>query len=128
MLFLMIATRSALHSARPVGSAPPRSAARPYWRLFAIAATVYLLDALTTIWILPLAPGVREINPIARLAPIAGPALALLLKIAVLVEVAVVAVVLRRIDAARAGRLVFAATAAVGSWGVASAVAVALAR
>ena len=112
---------------RATSSVLPRPAAGPYWRLFAIAAVVYVLDALTTIWVLPHASGVREVNPIARLALSGGPALAVLLKTAVLAEVAGVAVVFRRLDAAWAGKLVFAAMAAVGSWGVTSAVTVAMA-
>lgn len=100
---------------------------RPYWGLFAVAAAVFFLDAVTTLGVLPLVPGARELNPIAERAIAAGPAIALLLKVAILLQVAGTAALLRRIDAVWAGRLLFAATAAVGAVGIGSALGVLLA-
>lgn len=100
---------------------------RPYWGLFAIAAAVFLLDAVTTLGVLPLVPDAHELNPIARHAIAAGPAIALLFKGAILLQVAGTAEVLRRLDAAWAGRFLFMATAAIGALGVGSALGVLLA-
>lgn len=105
---------------------PVRSAldARPFWGLFAVAAAVFLLDAAATIWVLGASPNGVEANPVAAGILAAGPPAALALKAAILLQVAVTADVLRRLDAAWAARLLFGATAAVGSWGVASALSV----
>ncbi len=112
---------------RPARAAVAVAPDRPYWGLFAIAAAVFFLDAVATLGVLPLVPGARELNPIAERALAAGPAIALLLKVAILLQVAGTAVVLRRLDAAWAGRCLFAATAAVGALGVGSALGVLLA-
>jgi hypothetical protein len=100
---------------------------RPYWGLFLVAAAVFVLDAVTTLGVLPLVPDARELNPIAERALAAGPAIAVLFKGAILLQVGGTAAVLRRLDAAWAGRFLFAATAAVGALGVGSALAVLLA-
>jgi len=111
-----------------VAVAPGAVAAdRPYWGLFAIAAAVFFLDAVTTLGVLPLVPGAHELNPIAARALAAGPAIALLFKGAILVQVAGTAAILRRLEAEWAGRFLFAATAAVGALGVGSALGVLLA-
>lgn len=112
---------------RPARTAVAVAPDRPYWGLFAVAAAVFFLDAVTTLGVLPLVPGARELNPIAERAIAAGPAIALLLKVAILLQVAGTAALLRRLDAVWAGRLLFAATAAVGAVGIGSALGVLLA-
>lgn len=112
---------------RPARAAVAVAPDRPYWGLFAVAAAVFFLDAVTTLGVLPLVPGARELNPIAERAIAAGPAIALLLKVAILLQVAGTAALLRRLDAVWAGRLLFAATAAVGAVGIGSALGVLLA-
>ncbi len=87
----------------------------------------YLLDAVTTISLLDVLPQVREQNPIAAAAFAAGPHVAATLKVLVVVQVAATAQVLRRLGAEWAGRLLFAAMAAVGAWGVGTAFGVLLA-
>jgi hypothetical protein len=125
------ASSSSGRTARAANAANAANAAtvdqRPYWSLFLVAAAVFFLDAVTTLGVLPLVPNARELNPIAERAIAVGPAIALLFKGAILVQVAGTAVVLRRLDAAWAGRLLFAATAAIGALGVGSALAVLLA-
>lgn len=112
---------------RPARAAVAVAADRPYWGLFAISAAVFFLDAVATLGVLPLVPGAHELNPIAERAIAAGPTLALLFKVAILVQVAGTAALLRRLDAEWAGRFLFAATGAVGAVGVGSALGVLLA-
>lgn len=112
---------------RPALAAVAVAADRPYWGLFAIAAAVFFLDAVTTLGVLPLVPGAHELNPIAERAIAAGPALALLFKVAILLQVAGTAAILRRLDAEWAGRFLFASTGAIGALGVGSALGVLLA-
>jgi Domain of unknown function (DUF5658) len=120
----------ALASAAPAssvlaGQRRPGVRQRPFWGLFAVASAVFILDAVATLTVLPHVAGVREANPIAAAVVVAGPAMALGFKGLIAVQVGLTGAILRRLDAERAGRLLFLAMAALGSWGVGTALGVA---
>ena len=108
---------------RPIPSRPP-SAFRDVacWTLFAAAAVLFVVDAMTTIQVLAIQPFAMEQNPIARWTLDAHPAAPFILKAAIVPECAVVAGIVRAMDEGWAAYVVTGMMAATGLAGIASAV------
>jgi len=92
------------------------------WTLFAIAAVLFVVDAMTTIQVLAIQPFAMEQNPIARWTLDAHPMAPFILKAAIVAECAVVVAIARAMDEGWAAYLVSAMMAATGVAGIASAV------
>lgn len=109
---------------RPIPSRPPgtlRDAA--CWTLFAVAAVLFVADAMTTIQVLAIQPFAMEQNPIARWTLHAHPAAPFILKAAIVAECAVIVGIARAMHEGWAAYVVSAMMAITGLVGIASAVA-----
>lgn len=116
-------------TAVPITHAPDLAWAenpRAYVGLFALAAGVCLLDAAATLGVRAFIPEASELNAFAARVLELGPIAVLAFKMAILAEVAAAGSILQRLGALRAGRLMFGTMAALGAWGVGSAVGVLL--
>ena len=108
---------------RPIPSRPPMAVAGVVpWAVFAVAAVIFVLDAMTTIHVLSVQPFALEQNPIARWTLQAHPAAPFLLKAAIIAECAVVVRILRSMGEAWAGYVVSGLMAGIGLFGIATAV------
>jgi len=108
---------------RPIPSRPPgtlRDVA--CWTLFAVAAVLFVVDAMTTIQVLAIQPLAMERNPIARWTLDAHPVAPFILKAAIVTECAVVVGIARAMHEGWAAYLVSAMMATTGLVGIASAV------
>ena len=92
------------------------------WAVFAGAAVLFVLDAMTTIHVLSVQPLALEQNPIARWTLEAHPAAPYLLKAAIIAECAVVVRIVRSLDEGWAGYVVSGLMAGTGLLGIATAV------
>lgn len=112
---------SALHEHR---LAIGRPLAHPLvcWIVFAVAAVLYVLDALTTIQVLAVQPLAVEQNPLARWSLGLNPVAPLILKAVIVAGCAVVVGVARAMKEGWAAYVVSAVMAATGVLGIASAV------
>jgi hypothetical protein len=104
------------HIAAPVH--PVRSAA--FWALFAAAAVIFVLDAVTTMHVAAMRPIVVEENPIARWTLELHPAAPYLLKAAVVATCGGVVAALRAMAERRWALAVVVAMAVVGLLGIAT--------
>ena len=111
---------------RPIPSRPPMAlSAVVCWAVFAAAAVIFVLDAMTTIHVLAVQPLALEQNPIARWTLDAHPFAPFLLKAAIIAECAVVVRIVRSLDEGWAAFVVSGLMAATGLLGIATAVAAA---
>ena len=112
-----------LQTRRPVPSRPP-STLRDVacWTSFAVAAVLFVLDAMTTIQVLAIQPLAMEQNPMARWTLDAHPTAPFILKAAIVAECAAVAGIVRAMHEGWAAYLVSAMMAGSGVVGIASAV------
>jgi hypothetical protein len=94
------------------------------WSLFAVAAVIFVLDAIVTMVALPMVPGAVEQNPVARWFLDAHPYAPFVLKGAIVIECAVIAVAFRAMGERWAAYVVTGLMAAVGLMGIWSAVVV----
>ena len=99
-------------------------AVRPaaFWIVFAIAAVIFVLDAMATIAVVEMRPIAVEQNPIARWALGLHPVAPYVLKTAIVGECVVIAAVLRAMGERWAAGAVAAMMALTGLLGIASAV------
>jgi len=93
------------------------------WTIFASAAVVFVLDAMTTIHVLSVQPLALEQNPIARWTLDAHPIAPFVLKAAVVGECAVVVATVRSMGEGWAAYVVSGLMAATGLLGITSALA-----
>ena len=101
---------------------PGRSAA--FWAAFAVAAVVFVLDAVVTIAVVAELPVAVEQNPIARWTLGLHPVAPYVLKAAIVAECAVIAAVLRTMGEGWAAAAVVVMMAGAGGLGIATAVGV----
>lgn len=97
---------------------PIRSAA--FWALFAAAAVIFALDAVTTMHVAAMRPFVVEENPIARWSLALHPAAPYVLKAVVVTTCAGVVIALRAMAERRWALAVIVAMAVVGLLGIAT--------
>lgn len=108
---------------RPIPSRPPMSIGDVVcWAVFAAAAVLFVLDAMTTIQVLAVQPLALEQNPIARWTLEAHPVAPFLLKAAIIAECAVVVRIVRSMDEGWAAFVVSGLMAGTGLLGIATAV------
>ena len=90
--------------------------------MFAVAAVLFVVDAMTTIQVLAIQPLAMGQNPIARWTLDTHPAAPFILKAAIVAECAAVAGIVRAMHEGWAAYLVSAMVAGSGVVGIASAV------
>lgn len=111
---------------RPIPSRPPMALGDVVcWAVFAAAAVLLVLDAMTTIHVLSIQPFALEQNPIARWTLDAHPAAPFLLKAAIISECAVVVRIVRSMGEVWAAFVVSGLMAGTGLLGIATAIAAA---
>lgn len=101
---------------------PSRSVA--FWAAFAVAAAVFVVDAMVTIAVVAVQPGAVEQNPIARWALEVHPSAPYVLKAAIVAECAAVAAALRAMGEGWAAAGVVAMMTLAGALGIATAIGV----
>lgn len=111
---------------RPIPARPPMGLRDVVcWAVFAAAAVLFVLDAITTIHVLSIQPFALEQNPIARWTLEAHPVAPFLLKAAIITECAVVVRIVRSMDEGWAAFVVSGLMAGTGLLGIATAIAAA---
>ena len=107
---------------RPIPSRPPMSVGDVLsWTAFALAAVLFVLDAMTTTHVLSVQPLALEQNPIARWTLEAYPVAPFLLKASIVAECAVVVRLVRSMDEGWAAFVVTGLMAGTGLLGMATA-------